>query len=40
MVNKGGESCYIVGTPQTNDDFFLDAELRNTFCDMVYARNS
>ena len=30
MVNKGGE-CYIVGTPQTNDDFFFDAELRTRF---------
>lgn len=30
MVNKGGE-CYIVGTPQTNDDFFFDAELKTRF---------
>jgi hypothetical protein len=30
MVNKGGE-CYIVGTPQTNDDFFFDAELQTRF---------
>lgn len=30
MVNKGGE-CYIVGTPQTNDDFFFDSELQTMF---------
>lgn len=30
MVNKGGE-CYVVGTPQTNDDFFFDAELHTRF---------
>lgn len=28
MVNKGGV-CRIVGTPQTNDDFFYDKKLRN-----------
>lgn len=30
MVNKGGE-CYVVGTPQTNDDFFFDDELKTRF---------
>lgn len=30
MVNKGGE-CYVVGTPQTNDDFFFDADLQTLF---------
>lgn len=28
MVNKGGR-CRVVGTPQTNDDFFYDPNLRN-----------
>jgi hypothetical protein len=28
MVNKGGK-CRVVGTPQTNDDFFYDKSLRN-----------
>lgn len=28
MVNKGGK-CRIVGTPQTNEDFFYDKKLRN-----------
>lgn len=30
MVNKGGE-CYVVGTPQTNDDFFFDKGLSTLF---------
>jgi len=30
MVNKGGK-CRIVGTPQTNDDFFFDEELGKKF---------
>lgn len=30
MVNKGGE-CYVVGTPQTSDDFFFDKELQTRF---------
>jgi hypothetical protein len=30
MVNKGGK-CRVVGTPQTNDDFFFDVELGKKF---------
>lgn len=30
MVNKGGR-CRVVGTPQTNNDFFFDVELQNKF---------